>query len=348
MKRNSIRRTHLAQLDQRIKSLAGQERELLCEIIKNIQEMNLCKGYLELGYPSLFAYLHEGVGYSEGSAHRRIEAARLVAEIPEMLGDIKSGDLKLTQVVLVQQAAREKLKTSSLPVTGIEKKQILQQITQQTFKKSQQQVAAFFELPIKEQTKETIQADDSVRLEITIPRQLFEDMKHAQALMSHSVPASDWVEYLQFVTDAYLKRQSKIRNLKSKQKQAPSLEEEYSDAQNKVVAGIQSGKKPTSQTITKKSPQVLNENLTSTLETENPIPILAKPFSTRQRKILLNSTPVCQYRDPVSGRQCRSPWFLQIDHKHSRWAGGVTTLQNAQVFCGAHNRHKYAKEARLI
>lgn len=44
--KKSIRRTRLDQLDQRIKSLANQEREILCQIIENIQEMNRCKGYL--------------------------------------------------------------------------------------------------------------------------------------------------------------------------------------------------------------------------------------------------------------------------------------------------------------
>lgn len=99
----------LTQLNQRMKSLAGQERELLCEIIQTIQEVHRRKAYLELGYANLFSYLVEEVGYSEGSAHRRIEAARLVTEIPEALAEIKSGDLKLTQVSLLQKAAREKL-----------------------------------------------------------------------------------------------------------------------------------------------------------------------------------------------------------------------------------------------
>lgn len=55
--KNSIRRTRLDQLDQRIRSLARQERELLCEIIKDIQEIYRCKGFLDLGYPSLSCIL---------------------------------------------------------------------------------------------------------------------------------------------------------------------------------------------------------------------------------------------------------------------------------------------------
>lgn len=311
-------KARLTQIDQRLKSLAAQERELLCDIIEAIQEINRCKGYLELGYPSLFAYLHEGIGFSEGSAHRRIEAARLVTEIPEMMTDIKSGDLKLTQVALVQQAAREKLKTSSSVVTTQEKQQILEKIAQQTFKQSQQQVAAFFELPIKEQTKQTVQADDSVRLEITLPRQLFEDMKRAQAMMSHSVPNADWGDYLQFLTEAYLKQQTKVRKRNASQ--------------------------TTDRTTDSRSAKTCP---TSTLETKSLVPKTVEHFSTRHRKILLKSSPVCQYRDPVTHKQCRSEWFLQIDHIHSRWAGGPATFENAQVLCGAHNRLKYAKEIGL-
>lgn len=321
----SQQRANLVRLDQRIKSLAAQERELLCEQIKSIQEMNRCKGYLELGFPSLFAYLHEGVGFSEGSAHRRIEAARLVTEIPEMLTNIKSGDLKLTQVALVQKAAREKSKTSSRLVTTNQKQKILQQISLRTFKQSQQQVAAFFELPIKEQTRQTVQADDSVRLEITIPRQLFEDMKRAQALMSHSVPTSDWVGYLQYMTDAYLKLQTKVEKPKTKR-----------SANRRQVSNI----------LIQPQPQEMEP--TSTLETASLTPKTGKAFSALQRKLLLQSTPACQYRDPISHKQCESQWFLQVDHKHSRWAGGPNTMDNAQVLCGAHNRLKYAKEARLI
>lgn len=336
MKTNLTSKKYLSvtQLDQRMKSLAGQERELLCEIIQTIQEIHRCKGYLELGFPNLFCYLVEGVGYSDGSAQRRIEAARLVTEVPKALEDIKSGDLKLTQVSLVQSAAREKAKTSVNPVTAKDKQEILKQITQKNFAQSQQQVAAYFDLPIKEHAKLKIQADESVRVEVTVSKELFEDMKRAQALISHAVPTADWESYLRYVTDLALKQKTKVRQLKSETVQRDKTQHNSKSAERSAI-------KP--QEI-----QVDAASEISTVEICVSKPAAAKPFSTRQRKLLLSSSSGCQFRDPVTQKECRSRWFLQIDHKHSRWAGGLSDLTNAQVLCGQHNRHKYLKEAGIV
>lgn len=314
----------LTQLDQRIKSLAGQERELLCLLIQHIQELHRRKGHLELGYPNLYSYLIEGVGYSKGSAHRRIEAARLVMEIPDALNDIKSGDLKLTQVALVQKAAREKTKNSLRAVTTQDKQAILKSISQHSFEHSQHQVAAFFDLPIKQQTNLKVQADESVRFEISIPKGLFEEMKQAQALISHAVPTSDWVAYMKYATELILKQKTKVRTLKASR--FKSVQPEGATAVHEI------GVEPDTQ---QQFPTVGNSvSLTNS----------AKAFTARQRKILLAATPTCQFRDPITDKTCDSRWFLQIDHKQSRWAGGKTTITNAQVLCAHHNRLKYRSE----
>ena len=86
------------QLDQKLKSLAQKERELLAEIILHIQECDRRRLHLELGYPNLFSYLTEGIGYSAGAAQRRIDAARLSKEIPEVLEKLESGSLNLNQI----------------------------------------------------------------------------------------------------------------------------------------------------------------------------------------------------------------------------------------------------------
>lgn len=354
----SKRQTLSVQLNQRMKSLAGQERELLCEIIQTIQEVYRHKVHLELGYTNLFNYLVEEIGYSNGSAYRRIEAARLVTEIPEMLEEIKSGDLKLTQVSLVQQAAREKSKTSSLPVTTQDKLEIIKQITQKNREQSQQRVAAFFDLPIKEQTKSVVQADESVRIELTIPKDLFDEMKQVQALISHAVPTPDWVNYIRYVTQAVLKQKTSVRAPKNDKAGVSEVGRiaVNTKADDQIFHGGNSPevKKPTKakkfdsvNSTLKTSTNELSAPEFSTVENHRATAPPAKPFSARQRKLLLKSTSGCQFRNPTTGKHCGSRWFLQIDHKHSRWAGGQSTLDNGQVLCGHHNRLKYAKEAGL-
>lgn len=361
MKTNSKteKQLSLSQLDQRMKSLAGQERELLCEVLQTIQEIHRRRMYLEFGFANLFSYLVDGVGYSDGSAQRRIEAARLITEIPETLAVLKSGELKLTQVSLIQQAAREKTKTSATPVTTQDKKEILKLISHKNFGQSQQQVAAYFDLPIKQQTKLKVQADESVRFEISVPKKLYEEMKQAQALISHAVPDPSWVAYLEYVTHAIIKQKTNVRTTKAAG--VKNVKKFETNLKTEIAPGGEMGSKQISainQTAPPNDPAAaIAKNSTvenrasvaiSTLALASegpPATSTERPFSARQRKLLLKIENVCQFRDPMTLIQCGSRWFLQIDHKHSRWAGGPSTLENAQVLCGRHNRHKYAKEA---
>ncbi|MBL7687874.1 MAG: hypothetical protein JNJ49_07545, partial [Bdellovibrionaceae bacterium] len=65
------------ELDICLRRLVVKERTLLADIIALLKEIDRRQVYLELGFPSLFEYLVNGVGYSEGAAQRRIDAARL-------------------------------------------------------------------------------------------------------------------------------------------------------------------------------------------------------------------------------------------------------------------------------
>jgi hypothetical protein len=58
----------------------------------------------------------------------------------------------------------------------------------------------------------------------------------------------------------------------------------------------------------------------------------------------------CCYQDPVTRKVCGARSFLQMDHKHSKWAGGSDAPENFQILCAQHNRWKYAKESntRLV
>ncbi|MEK2644831.1 HNH endonuclease [Bdellovibrio sp. BCCA] len=296
------------ELDQRIKSLVGKERELLHEILLTIKEIDQRKLYLEFGFANLFLYLVDGVGYSAGSAQRRIDAARLLNEVPSLGEKIQSGEVKLHQVSLIQKAARDIYKTTHKKVTAEEKKEILEQITSKNFQESQKEIASFFDLPVVEVTTQTVQADESVRLSLTISKELAEKIQQAQALLSHALSSNDIVDYITYVTDRVIKQKTSVKN---------RAEEGDASSTNNVY----------------------EPKITATVE--------VKPFSPRTKKILINKDQCCQYKDPMTGRQCRSRWFLQTDHKQSRWAHGISTIENAQLLCAQHNRLKYRQEAGL-
>lgn len=308
------------ELDQRIKSLASKERELLHEILLTIKEIDQRKLYLEYGFANLFLYLVEGVGYSAGSAQRRIDAARLLGEVPSLGEKIQSGEVKLHQVSLIQKAARDVYKTTHKKVTAEEKQELLEQIVSKNFQESQKEVASFFDLPVIKTTTQVVQADESVRLSLTISKELADKIQQAQALLSHAISSNDIVDYIEYVTDRVIKQKTSVRT------------QSESNDRDKIV-------KKKNASTEQKSAYCSDVKTTAIVK--------VKPFSARTKKILINKDQCCQYKDPITGRQCRSRWFLQTDHKQSQWAGGESAPENAQLLCAQHNRLKYRREAGL-
>lgn len=285
------------ELDHKMKSLVRQERELLHEILLTIKEIDRRRIYLEIGYPSLFSYLVEGIGYSEGSAQRRIDGARLLAEVPELAARIQAGELKLSQIAMVQKAAREIFKQTATKVVTAQKAELLNQVLSKGHRETQATVAAYFDIVPTHDSSMKVQADEGVRLEITLSKELYEKIKQAQALVSHSVPKSDITAFLDYVADRIIKQKTSAR-----------------------VSG----------------------NTGAVVEKQVGLP--SSHFRPSVKKAILGLQKCCQYVDPMTGKRCSSTWYLQIDHRQSKWAGGDGSIENAQVLCGMHNRFKYRKE----
>ncbi|WP_413575284.1 DUF222 domain-containing protein [Bdellovibrio sp. HCB290] len=201
---------HLTQveLDQRMKSLAQKERDLLHEVLLTIKEIDSRNLYLSMAYGSLFDYLVNGVGYSEGSAQRRIDAARLLREIPQMAEKIQSGELKLNQISLIQKASREVYKTQSHKVSVEQKLALIENICQKSHAETQQQVAAFFDLPVAQSEIKKTQADESVRIELTLSKEAYAKVKWAQDLLTHVMPHQDLPLFLEYMADKVIKQKA--------------------------------------------------------------------------------------------------------------------------------------------
>ena len=80
------------------KHLAQEYREVTTRLLHHLFEIESRKLFSELGYSSLFAYVVQELGFSEASAMRRIKAAKLLAEMPEIEHKIENGDLTLSNL----------------------------------------------------------------------------------------------------------------------------------------------------------------------------------------------------------------------------------------------------------
>lgn len=201
-------------LDSKLKSLVQQERELLSEVLTHIQECDRRRLFLEMGYPNLFSYLTKHVGYSEGAAQRRIDAARLMAEIPEVKEKIESGRIQLSQISQIQKVSRQKLKETARRDKSAAQKEIVQGMKNQAISllelrsssESEQILAELFEMPIQEQTKMTRQKNESVRIEFTLSQKQAEKLQAVKEVLSHLVPDGNLPEVFEYLMDQLLTR----------------------------------------------------------------------------------------------------------------------------------------------
>lgn len=86
----------------RLESGTSTERAHLVETLPIIGELHERRAALPKGFPSLFVYCTQRLGYCERTAYRRIAAAKSCRAFPVILERLRSGKLHLTAVVLLR------------------------------------------------------------------------------------------------------------------------------------------------------------------------------------------------------------------------------------------------------
>src|SRR3972149_3163402 len=91
-------------LTARLYQLRGQERRLLVDLLWHLAEVDRRRLYLDMAFPSLFAFATGFLGYSKAAAFRRTTAARLLARFPVVADHLADGRLTLTTLVELRDA----------------------------------------------------------------------------------------------------------------------------------------------------------------------------------------------------------------------------------------------------
>lgn len=83
----------------RLAELLHREHDATAEFLVALADFDRRRLWLELGYASLFCFLHQELGLSKGTAHYRKVAAQLVREFPEVVEPLRDGRLCITSIV---------------------------------------------------------------------------------------------------------------------------------------------------------------------------------------------------------------------------------------------------------
>lgn len=213
--------TSYALLPTRKSEYPKKEKEVLKEILSHIAEVDRRRLYLTLGYSSLYAYLTERMGYDGGSAHRRLDAARLSLVVPQVIEDIHQGGITLSQVTFLQKSLRQ---VKEQKVATQTKAEILASIKHKSFEQTQVEVTKALNIPLKEAPKVKHQADESVRLEVTLTKSQWEKMKTMRELLSNTLPSGEWDQVLEYLATKVIEQKRKVAvasNQNQNQKQTP-------------------------------------------------------------------------------------------------------------------------------
>ena len=362
------------ELNLRLQNLVQQEREILKDIILHIQEVHRRKLFLRMGYSSLFAYMTEYLQYSASSAMRRIDAARLVKDVPEALNKIESGELNLSQVSLLQQSLRQVQKTS-VAVSLDKKVELVNAVIGLNKQQTEIQLAKALDIPVIKHNTQKMQADESVKVELCFSKEEWQEVQLMRELISHSV-TGDLKEAILHISRK-IKKQKMGGNLKQLKNQVDVSNEEKNKEKNKVadIPCI----KPSSKPITKINNKLMNmpnseSSNEKSYDTRNEIYneqkawLITKNNASHQANIntkINTSLPPrksipqalkrkvfqrfnsCQYTDKTSHKKCNSQWQLQLEHIQPVWANGANDFENLTVLCGMHNRFQYQRQIGL-
>jgi hypothetical protein len=295
-------------LVERFGKLVRTERKISHLVIACIAEIEIRKIYLDRAYPSLFEYLTKEFGYSESAAYRRIGAARLLRQVPEMAQKIEDGRINLSQASLLVQTVRTAEKSLAQPVTKDQKLQILKMIEEKSFQDSQQIIHRALGIPAQEVQSPRTHGDGSVTISVTLTPEQAARWRQVAELTSHAVESHNPAALLDYLAQKEIIRRTEI-------KRASPIRKSPSQNPRLIAPNVRKAVMRNSQSVPGNS---------TTAEAG------------------------CSYQDPVNGRRCGSRHFLQVDHKHAVWAGGRRDPVNLQALCGQHNRRKYQQESRIV
>jgi hypothetical protein len=295
------------------------ERKTLHIILEHINEVARRDLHLERGFGTLKDYLVKHFRYSERTAYRRIDGAKLLKQVPTLAADIQTGKMNVDKISEIVRAVKEKEASTGEKVSTLKKTELVALISGKTVAESQKDLAKALDVKVKEHEIKRIQQDDSVRVELSIPRKAYDKFIRCQEHASH-----------------------KIQQTHGSQSMAAALEViwDFYLVENKLVDAT-SGE--TTEKIENLDPDLKHHH-------ERKIPALTKTNKTitpKTRREIFARDKCCQYKDPKTGRVCESKVFGQIDHKTSQWANGNHAPINLQVLCANHNRFKYRKESQL-
>ncbi len=145
-----------------------RSNEATHKVLVGIQACERARHFVVLGFGSVYDWLIKRHKFSESAAHRRVQASRLLALVPEE--KFTRGDVNLTTLTQVATSVRKEEKRTGQRMTKEAKQELVSKIERKTSAQTEQLLAAQFpETSTGKDTLRSLSADES-RLTTDLPQ----------------------------------------------------------------------------------------------------------------------------------------------------------------------------------
>ena len=205
------------EISEKFSSLVKTERKITLEILHLINLVEDRKLHLERGFGSLHDWLIREHKYSETSANRRIQAARLLRSVPEVSEKINSGIVNLSTLAKTQSIIRSQERITGKQVSLREKEAAIGKIENQTQLNAEQSLIALFPETASQvrQDRVTVIDENTQRLGVNLSNEAIADLKRAKETLSHTVPSGQSADVIAHVLREFVKRMDPLKKKNS-------------------------------------------------------------------------------------------------------------------------------------
>ena len=292
-------------LVQNLREKSKQEQRISLEVITLIRKVDERKLFLKLGFSSLFDFVTKDLGYEPSSAMRRIQAARLMREIPQVEEKIKTKELSLSVISQAQTFFRKVSKTTGKKVSRQEKHEVLGLLENKSSREAEVELAKINPVVVKQTEKVRSLTEDLKELKVVFDQETWEKLDELKSRLSHQNADLSYQGLIKLLVE---------KTHKSVVGKASSTHEQPAKKPCRAPAAV---------SVVEKQPRNSKRA---------PIPTKVK------RHIWHRDQGQCQYKDSNSNQICGSKYYLEIDHLHRVRHGGGNDPENLRLLCRAHNQ----------
>ncbi len=176
------------------RDLAAREREVTLQVLHHLREVERRYLFAALTYSSLFEYCVKELGYSNGSAQRRIASMRLFKELPEIEERISDGSLNLSLVSRAQTFFnQEKIKSVEI------KKEVLGVLVGKSDLEAERTLASRATTPaaVSPERKRAVTGETS-EVRFAAENGFLDEIDELRGLLAHAHPGMSMAEALKY------------------------------------------------------------------------------------------------------------------------------------------------------